>query len=342
MEDKEGLKNHYIAHGKTDTWYQLALKYNIKPEGTPEQRAKAANDICRRMSKKETLEVPSKNPTYIYKDTYTITEKPKTEVEEFLQWKRSKEKQNKQVGMHVVVGCMHLPAINPELFYAFVQFLRDYRKDIKGLHLIGDILDCKSLSAHDAGNISDTTLDAEYEKANLYLDVIDATLPSNIEKNYLWGNHEDRYTRALKKVDLAKFGKALLSPTKGCFFEERGYTVQEDYKNASIQLGKHLDLIHGEYVTQNSTKKHLDVYKKSIMFAHTHKMGIHMDADKGSFNIGWMGDSSNTAFNYASKITKNQWQNGFAIVHIDHDGFYHVELIHWYNNRSFYGGKEYK
>jgi len=78
------------------------------------------------------------------------------------------------------------------------------------------------------------------------------------------------------------------------------------------------------------------------MFAHTHKMGAHFDSDKAAFNIGWFGNSEDSAFSYASKVTKSQWQNGFAVVNIDEDGFYHTTLIQWYNDRFYYGGKEYK
>lgn len=278
-----------------------------------------------------------------YTDTYNQKTSPiLTEADEFLQWKREKDRVRNQQGMHIVVGCMHLPAINKQFFKAFEEFLTDAHDVLKGIHLIGDILDCKALSSHDNGQVSDGTLEEEYNEANKYLDRIDATLRPGIEKNYLWGNHEQRYERLLKKVDMSKFGGALLSPTKGCHFAERGYTIQEDYNNGKILLGKHLDLIHGQYITQNPSKKHLDTYKKSIMFAHTHKMGSYFDCDKAAFNIGWMGDQENSAFNYCSRITKSQWQNGFAVVLIDEHGYYHVQLVQWYNGRFVFGTKEYK
>lgn len=282
-------------------------------------------------------------PEYKYLDTYNKPAIiPATEEDEFKMWKQEKDKLKNQKGMHIVIGCVHMPAINKSFFNAFIKFLEDVKGDMKGIHLIGDILDCKSLSSHDMGQVSDTTLEKEYDESNKYLDIIDAALPKGIEKNYLWGNHEERFSRIIKRVDMAKFGGALLSPTKGGKFMERGYTIQEDYKNAKIQLGKYLDLIHGEYIVANAAKKHLDVYKKSIMFAHTHKIGTHFDCDKAAFNIGWMGDVEESAFNYCSRITKSQWQNGFAVVQIDADGFYHVQTVQWYNGRFFFGGKEYK
>ena len=78
------------------------------------------------------------------------------------------------------------------------------------------------------------------------------------------------------------------------------------------------------------------------MFAHTHKLGTHFDCDKASFNIGWMGDPEHKAFGYCSRVVREGWQNGFALVQIDSEGYYHVQLIQYFNGRFFYGGKEYK
>jgi hypothetical protein len=78
------------------------------------------------------------------------------------------------------------------------------------------------------------------------------------------------------------------------------------------------------------------------MFAHTHKMGAFFDCDKAAFNIGWMGDKENSAFGYVGRIAKSQWQNGFSVVYVDKDGYYHVQLIQWYNGRFVFGAKEFK
>lgn len=292
--------------------------------------------------KPKTFEFKGSEENFKYLDTYNTTKTPPTnDQEEFILWKREKDKIKNQQGMHIVVGCIHLPAVNDSFFNAFLKFLGDAKGVLKGIHLIGDVLDCKALSQHDNGQIIDTTLSEEYEKSNKYLDKIDALLRPGVEKNYLWGNHEQRYERIIKRADIAKFGGALLSPTVGGKFQQRGYTIQEDYKNAKIQLGKYLDLVHGEYITANASKKHLDIYKKSIMFAHTHKMGAHFDGDKAAFNIGWMGNKEDSAFSYCSRIVKGQWQNGFAVVNIDADGFYHVQLVQWYNGRFVFGTMEY-
>ena len=52
MNNKEKLIKE-VLNGKNSTWLELAQKYNIKPEGSNEQRKKAANDIWRSYSKRQ-------------------------------------------------------------------------------------------------------------------------------------------------------------------------------------------------------------------------------------------------------------------------------------------------
>lgn len=254
-------------------------------------------------------------------------------------------KKTKVGQVHIVAGCLHFPFVNKPLFNALCALIRDLKPVLGGVHLPGDIQDIHSLSRHDKGMVAipGLTLAAEYRESNKLFDQLDAAIgTAKVWKTYIWGNHEDRYRRAMKDVDVSKYGKALLSPTEGCRLIERGYEVQEDYDNGFITLGNHLDVIHGQYISANASKKHLDVYKRSVMFAHTHRVGQHYDVNMASFNIGWLGDANAKVFGYASRITKMQWQNGFAVVMIDEDGHFHTSQINWVNNRFYFNGKCYK
>lgn len=55
--------------GTEDTWYNIAIKYNIKPEGNRDQRRKAANDVWRKYKKYQTAFTPQ--ATSKSKTTYT-------------------------------------------------------------------------------------------------------------------------------------------------------------------------------------------------------------------------------------------------------------------------------
>lgn len=242
------------------------------------------------------------------------------------------------------MGCSHFPFHNEKMMNGVLQLIKDLDKNLAGVHLIGDILDMNSLAFQQRGQvpIDGVTLGWEYKEANKTMDDIDKAIGTRkIEKSFLFGNHEHRFFRELKKIDSSKLGSALISPTEGLKLRERGYSVYEDYFNDYVVLGDHLQLFHGYYVCVNPAKKHLNQLKKSCMFVHTHTVDAYYEGDMCSLNIGWGGDIKSQAFAYANRAMKRRWINGFALVTIDNHGFFHPQIITVYNDRFYYGGKKY-
>ena len=245
-------------------------------------------------------------------------------------------------GIHIVSGCHHVPAHNKKLFKGLLSLCEDLSKEIVGFHLIGDFLDMGSISRHSSGMQSDTTLTKEYKAGNKALDAIDNVLSEEVDKTYIWGNHEDWYNQHLSKIDNAKLGRGVIkSPTEALQLKARGYNVYEDWKEDKVTIGKHLDLIHGIYCNTHAAKKHIDVFRHSVMFAHTHRVQTFIEGNVGGFNIGTMCDIKSKAFSYASRAMKAKWNNGFAIVHIDEQGLYYVTQILAFNDAFYYNGKKY-
>jgi hypothetical protein len=248
-----------------------------------------------------------------------------------------------QVGMHIVLGCNHVPFHNVRLNEGIKELLADYKKDIKGFHLIGDFLDMNTLSSHDKGRftaVPGLTLDEEYRIGNEILDEYEAILPKKVWKTYLYGNHEDRYNRWMKNMDNAK--TPLDSPTDALDLWNRGYNVKESWQQDFFTLGKHLDIFHGIYFNVHSAKAHMDKLRGSCMYVHTHRTQLYVEGDTASFNIGACADFNSPAFNYASRAMKAQWSNGFAIVMIDSNGRFYTTQIMVDKEGSFYfAGKKY-
>lgn len=240
-------------------------------------------------------------------------------------------------GIHVILPCAHIPYHNEAFYEAFKRYIKG--TNIKGLHIIGDFLDMNALSGHDKGNVGQSTLDFEYSAGNACLNDIQDILPSDCIKTYIWGNHEDRYNRYMKNVDNAKLGTALQSPTVGLDLINRGFHVFENWKQSYITIGKYLTLCHGEFCNVHTAKKHIDTYRKSVMYAHTHRKQVYIEGDTGGFNIGSMADFKKDAFGYATRAMKESWINSFAVVYIDNDGYYHVEIPTWINNKFLVGDK---
>lgn len=243
-------------------------------------------------------------------------------------------------GIHLVMGCLHIPFVNQKILNNIYQLMSNVKFD--GIHLIGDILDLNTLSSHDRGRftaVPDLTLDLEYEAGNKVLDNFDNLLKDGALKTYIYGNHENRWNRYMADMQAAK--TPLKSPQEALGLDKRGYTTMTNWSEDYFTLGQHLELLHGTYFNVHTSKKHIDTLRGSVMFAHTHRIQTYIEGDTGGFNIGWLGNKNSAAFGYASRAQKAQWQNGFAVVTIDENGDYFVEQIIVCNDKFVYGGKVY-
>lgn len=247
-------------------------------------------------------------------------------------------------GIYIVIGCPHAPFHLQPAFKAVQQLLHDNKSDIVGLVLAGDFLDMNSLSSHDKGRkpIPGVTLDWEYKESEILLNDLLDPLASNIEKIYIWGNHEDRYHRYMSDIDNSKLGTSLASPIEGLKLVNKGFDIYENWKEDFVTLGHHLQVAHGEFFNVHSAKKHIDTYRRSILYYHTHRVQQYIEGAVGGYNGGSMADFSAPVFGYASRAMKNSWLNGFNAVHVDEQGFYHIQQIVCYNNSFVFGNKIYK
>lgn len=244
-------------------------------------------------------------------------------------------------GLYFVTGCAHVPWHNRKMYRAFFRYLSTV--DVAGVILAGDILDMNSVSSHDRGHIplEGVTLNYEYEEGNKFLNQLERAVGPDAEKVYLYGNHEDRYNRLSRNVDYHKYGKALISPIDGLNLFKRGYKVIDNWKLGVVELGKDLDINHGEFINIHTAKKTIDVYKKSTMFVHTHRTQTFTDGDITGYNIGAGADFSAPIFSYATRAMKNSWSNASALVTVDNSGNTYVEVIRFVNNKICIGGQLY-
>lgn len=269
-------------------------------------------------------------------------------VEDFLKRKKTintfhTPKVSEQEGMHILLGCNHVPFHHEQLHKSILALLKDYKKSIKGFHLLGDFLDLNPLSSHDRGRftaVPGLTLDDEYEIGNEMLDEFDKVLPKDCWKTYLYGNHEDRYNRWMKNMDNAK--TPLVSPEIGLGLWGRGYNVKTNWSQDYITIGKDFDIFHGIYFNIHNAKKHLDTFGRSCAYVHTHRVQNYREGDIAAYNIGACANFSSKTFNYATRAMKNSWSNGFAINMVDANGNSHItQVVPDSDGHFFFGGKKY-
>jgi len=327
------------------TWLELANRFEIKTNGTDSQKRKAANDIWRNFKKTQGHSAPtieefnSTNYYQVEKDyslpgcTFTTSQ---YSIEKFIE----SQTEIKSNGVYIIMGCVHVPFFNLNFMKAAVKCISNL--NVKGIIFNGDFLDLATLSFHDKGKntVQGVNLGDEYKSGNLVLDTLEAVIPRDAEKIFLYGNHEDRFNRHMATVDYAKLKGALKSPIEGLNLESRGYKIYTDWINDEVNIGD-LTIIHGEFVGTNSCKRHLDAYKKNILFCHTHRASMHREGEHVAYNIGSMADFNSPAFGYATKSMKKQWTNGFAIATVV-DGVTSVEQIIWNKDHFVYGGNIWK
>lgn len=251
-------------------------------------------------------------------------------------------------GTYLVTGCVHAPWHNQKMYNSIFNYIVKEEIPLSGVILDGDIVDLHSLSRHDKGKVPlpGVTLDWEYQEANKFLNQIDDLMTGlyinkNPRKIYIFGNHEDRYNRAIYDVDVSKYGSALKSPSEGLKLADRGYEVLEDWKSGHVKIGRYLEVNHGEFVNVHTAKKTIDTYRKSVLYFHTHRFQIYTEGLVGGWNMGWGGDVTAPVFDYATRAMKNSWMNGAALVTLDSHGYYHVQPLLYLNGKLIINGKQY-
>ena len=243
-------------------------------------------------------------------------------------------------GNYFITGCAHAPWHNKGMYESVLNYLSK-EVELQGLILAGDIVDLNSLSSHDKGKkpLKGVTLDWEYEEANLLMNDFDGL--DVVSKDYIFGNHEDRYSRYMSDINNSKLGKSLMSPEVGLKLRERGYNFYRDWKNDCISLGNHLDVTHGEFINVHTAKKTIDTYRKSTLYFHTHRFQIYIEGLVGGFNMGLGADIDADIFGYATRAMKKSWFNSACVVNLDKEGFYHVQPLMYINNKLIVNGRQY-
>ncbi len=248
-----------------------------------------------------------------------------------------------QVGMHILLGCNHVPFHHKQLHRSIIEMIKDHKSGIKGFHLLGDFLDLNPLSSHDKGRftaVPGLTLDDEYQIGNDLLCDFDRALPKNCWKTFMYGNHEDRHNRWMSVMDNAK--TPLLSPEEALRLWKRGYNVKTRWSQDHITIGNDFDIFHGIYFNVHNAKKHLDTFGRNCAYVHTHRVQSYREGSLAAHNIGTCANLKSKAFNYATRAMKQSWSNGFAIVMIDEFGdSYLTQIIPDKNGNFYFGGKKY-
>jgi hypothetical protein len=224
-----------------------------------------------------------------------------------------------------------------------LAYINDNRKQIDGIVIAGDYLDMASIGSYNKGHRIKLTLADEYGIGYREILKLNDCLKDDAEKFYLYGNHEFRYIKEMKKVEVARFGSALTSPEEAMKLDKLGYNVLTNYVDDFVLLGD-LEVFHGSYVGTNAMKKHLNGSIKRghhCLFFHTHITGMYTEGRFTAYNYGGLLDRWNDGFSYANRDARQNWTNGFAEVIVDDQERAHVSGASCTDSGFFLNGKWY-
>lgn len=197
------------------------------------------------------------------------------------------------------------------------ELMLDVARDLKPERIVvmGDFLDCYSVSRHSKDPARQSNLDGEIAVARGLLDELDAL--GATEKDFLEGNHEFRLVRYMEERAPELHG--LLEIPKLLRLEERGWRWTP-YRQ-DIRHGK-MHYVHDVgYAGRYAVHRTLDAFQHSVASVHTHRMAVVYEGNstgesKVSAQFGWLGDVDQVDYMHRARAKKD-WALGFGIGYED-------------------------
>ena len=227
---------------------------------------------------------------------------------------------------YAILNDIHYPFHDAVVVDLVLKFLKDLKPN--GVVLNGDIVDCYPISRFDKKPFDSDNISHEVALAEKLMKTL-----KKITEDVTWlgGNHEDRCRKHIWK-NREVF--APLSSERGiklvrdlCF--EKLYGLDEydvgwlEYKEG-VKLGK-LYVTHGEVATRYTAAKNLAKYNVSVITGHNHRKenfsSTSLAGEIGSWTNGCLCTLS------PEWIRNPDWQQCFAVVHVDKDGTYCVQQM---------------
>lgn len=234
-------------------------------------------------------------------------------------------------GWWLVMGDVHIPHHDRKTIELAVAEAK--KRKCKGVLLNGDILDSHEVSRHDRDPSALRYVD-EVERGKQFLEWLRKQLPA-ARIIYKEGNHEERLDAYIIGRAPALFGLEGVNLAGLLHFGDHGIESVRDRR--VVQLG-HLNVIHGHEFpggTSSSVNPARGLYLKArsvAMCGHNHRTSEHHARDiKGKSEAAW---SVGCACDLSPRwMPLNDWNAGFAFVHLDKGGDFAVENKRVLNGR---------
>jgi UDP-2,3-diacylglucosamine pyrophosphatase LpxH len=217
-----------------------------------------------------------------------------------------------------------------DLVLAFIDDLKPH-----GVVLNGDVVDCYELSTYVRDPLTRAGLDIEIRGAGRLMDRL---ARSTSERVWIGGNHEDRLRRYLWRNAQALRLDADTEFERLFRLGEYGFTWKP-YGDL-IRLGK-LTVTHGSLVRTHSAytaKVHYEKYGTSVLIGHTHRLGIYYRTNATGVYAAY--ENGCLCRLDPEYVIYPDWQQGFSVVHVEENGYFHVQQIPILRRRTFFYGPQ--
>lgn len=213
----------------------------------------------------------------------------------------------------LIVPDVHAPFHDVDAWELMLEAGRRIRPD--AVVVMGDLIDCYSVSRHSKDPARAGQLDSEIKAVRGMLDQLDSLAAK--EKVYIEGNHEYRLVRYIQEKAPELYG--IFDMPKLLKLEDRGWewVAYRDHKRRGAVHFTHDTGHSGRYAVYRS----LDVYQHSVATVHTHRMALVVEGNavgepKVSAQFGWLGDVDKIDYMHRATAKKN-WALGFGIGYTD-------------------------
>lgn len=231
---------------------------------------------------------------------------------------------------------IHFPEYDTKAMMCVEKFLPDFRPDI--LIYMGDALNLDYISHHELSNrriMEGKRLKADYREINKMIKR-HKKLAGNPRVIYMIGNHEDWVNDYINSnPNMESFGEV----------ENNIEGIDEFIElNKTYKVGK-LHYLHGVYTNQYHAKKHVDNYKRNIVYGHTHTVQVHTSIspiDRTDYHTAKsVGCLCNKNAKYMEK-RPSSWVHAFHVAYVQRNGLFSDYIININQGQFIWNGKLYK
>ena len=238
---------------------------------------------------------------------------------------------------YLVIPDIHVPFHCPKAIRLITKLIKEFNPD--GLIQLGDAVDAFQISTYSKDPSRRNILADDINDWKHILNEWSKHLKSGAVIHLLCGNHEQRLSRYISTNCRDLHGLVPDWPTL-LNLDLRNKTgrhkwVWHNYmKWDSCRIGD-VVLHHGFYFNQHAPATALQKYKASIIFGHTHRLGIVYDGEHYAAMLGHISNESETAHN----PTRTGWNQAVGVLYVDNSGRTRIEIIPIKDGKAIIHGK---